>query len=91
MENSNNNFIQSSDRRRRIHELLIALISQQGEIELMDADAPRMDQLNPGSEGFQDPARWLDRNRRILRNYQGLIRSAITLDALLDAEHNDND
>ena len=33
-----------------------------------------------------NPAEWIDKNRRILEKYQSLVRSAITLDALLESE-----
>ena len=74
------------ERRQRLHELLIALIQQQQELELLDAEAPSLD----GSSSLiqdQEPARWLDRNRRVLKCYQSLVRTAVTLDAMLDAEH----
>ena len=77
--------VPSSLRRQRLHELLIALIQQQENLELMDAEAPRMDQSRSSTQD-RDPARWLDRNRRVLLQYQALVRSAITLDALIDAE-----
>ncbi len=73
------------DRRRRLHELVVALIQQQGELELLDGEAPRFD-AGASSAQSHDPARWLDRNRRILQRYQALVRSAVTIDALLDAE-----
>ena len=68
-----------------IYQVVIALIHQQDDLELMDSQAPSVDK-NPDLKKSQDPAKWLDRNRRILNNYQALVRSAITLDALLDAE-----
>ncbi len=74
-------------RRRRLHELLVALIKQQGDLDLLDGDATRM-QAGMRSSPDQDHARWLDRNRRVLNQYQALVRSAVTLDALLDAEQN---
>ena len=74
----------SQNRRQRLHDLLLALIAQQGELELMDEDVPE-----PG--GSAEPARWLDRNRRTLQRYQALVRTAVTLDALLDAEHPGDD
>ncbi len=77
--------IKNVDRRQRLHELLIALIQRQEDLELMDADTPRLDRTSSNKKD-QDPARWLDRNRRVLRKYQSLVRSAITLEALLDAE-----
>ena len=67
------------DRRRRLHELLLALIARQENLELMDGDVP-------GAGGPAEQARWLDRNRRRLQCYQALVRTAVTLDALLDAE-----
>ena len=78
------------DRRRRLHELVLALIQQQDDIELLDSQSLGLegDSL---LEKAQDPARWLDRNRRVLNKYQAMIRSAITIDALLDSEHGDLD
>tara|TARA_Y100001968_G_C19005820_1_gene548121 strand:- start:141 stop:398 length:258 start_codon:yes stop_codon:yes gene_type:complete len=76
---------QSEKRRQRLHELLIALIQTQDEIELMDIDSPGLKNIENLSSN-DDPARLLDRNRRILSKYQSLVRSAITLDALLDSE-----
>ena len=72
-------------RRRRLHELVVALIQQQDELELLDGEAPRLD-VAASSAQAHDPARWLDRNRRVLQRYQALVRSAVTIDALLDAE-----
>ena len=75
----------SSKRRQRIHELLIALIRQQDSLSLMDAEKP-ISELQSNSSLPVDPGAWLDRNRRVLHTYQSLIRSAVTLDALMDAE-----
>jgi len=75
-------------RRQRQHELLIALINQQEELELMDINATSFDGKY---RDHSDPAKWIDRNRRILEKYQALVRSAITLDALLDSEEIQND
>ena len=85
MNESKEQVIKNVDRRQRLHELLIALIQRQEDLELMDADTPRLDRTISNKKD-QDPARWLDRNRRVLRKYQSLVRSAITLEALLDAE-----
>nr|WP_320675333.1 hypothetical protein [Prochlorococcus sp. MIT 1341] len=64
---------------------MIALIQQQKDLELIDDEAPS---VKPGrlSQSSEDPARWLDRNHRVLKRYQALVRTAITIDALLDAE-----
>ena len=64
------------DRRQRIHELVLALIQQQDGLELLDGDG--------GSN--RDPAHWLERNRRLVQRYQALVRTAVTMDALIDQE-----
>ena len=86
MEKSNNLTTQNLERRKRLHELLIALISQQGELELIDAEAPNLTGSSNVTSSADDPARWLERNKRIIEKYQSLVRSAITLDALLESE-----
>jgi hypothetical protein len=74
------------DRRERLHELLLALIAQQSDLELMDAEGPAGISTGSSGEAPADAARWLDRNRRVLQRYQALVRTAVTLDALLDAD-----
>ncbi len=75
-------------KRQRLHELLIALIQKQDDLELMDSDSPTIDS-NSTTKSTRDPAKWIERNRRILRKYQSLVRSAITLDALLESEQSE--
>ena len=71
-------------RRQRLHELLLALVAREDELPLLEADRPDL-------EGGSAPALWLDQNRRTLQRYQALVRTAVTLDALLDAEDNPRD
>ena len=73
-----------ASRRQRLHELLLALIAREQELPLLDGDRP---DLEMGAA----PGRWLDQNRRTLQRYQALVRTAVTLDALLDAEDNPRD
>ena len=70
-----------SDRRQRLHDLVVALIAQQGDLDLLDDD-------NSGSLAVAqgNPAGWLERNRRVVQRYQALVRSAATLDALVEQE-----
>ena len=86
MEKEKNWPAENFDRRHRLHELLIALIRQQGELELIDAEAPNFSGSSTVTSTGEDPARWLERNKRIIQKYQSLVRSAITLDALLESE-----
>ena len=67
-------------RRQRLHELVIALIAQQDDLPLLEPEQPALEGTAPG--------RWLDQNRRSLHRYQAVVRTAVTLDALLDAEDN---
>ena len=71
-------------RRQRLHELLLALVAREDDLPLLEADRPDL-------EGGSAPGLWLDQNRRTLQRYQALVRTAVTLDALLDAEDNPRD
>ncbi|TGG77181.1 MAG: hypothetical protein ERJ67_00090 [Aphanocapsa feldmannii 277cV] len=62
-----------SEHRRRIHELLLALIGRVEPLDLLD-------------ESNGEPSSWLERNRRVVKRYQALVHSAVTLDALVDQE-----
>jgi hypothetical protein len=67
------------DRRQRISDLVVALIGQQGELELLDGGGQV-----PAAGA--DAGTWLERNRRLIQRYQSLVRTAATLDALIDQE-----
>ena len=68
-----------SDRRQRLHELVLALLAQQQDLDLLAGDGS-------GLPNTGDPGNWIERNRRVVQRYQALVRSAITLDALVDQE-----
>ena len=89
MEKFNNQIKKDPIRRQRQHELLIALIRQQADLELMDSEASMLE-FKGRNENY-DTAMWLDRNRRVLSKYQALVTSSITLDALLDSEGVESD
>ena len=77
-------------RRLRLHEILIALIKQQKDLELMDEGVEVYEKPNI-SEKY-DLSKIVERNQRIIKKYQSLVRSAIALDALLESEnYNIND
>ncbi|WP_413678375.1 hypothetical protein [Prochlorococcus sp. MIT 0916] len=75
-------------RRSRLHEILIALIKQQRDLELMDDGVQVFENPINYSEKF-DPSKIVERNQRIIKKYQSLVRSAIALDALLESEDYD--
>ena len=68
----------SANRRQRIHELVLALLAQQKDLDLLAGDGSGLPTVEMGN--------WLERNRRVVQRYQALVRSAITLDALVDQE-----
>ena len=76
------------NRRSRLHEILIALIKQQNDLELMDDDVQVFDNSLNHLEKY-DPSKIVERNQRIIKKYQSLVRSAIALDALLESEEYD--
>ena len=73
-----------SDRRQRIHSLVLALLSHQSDLELLEDDRAGTGGSPLGGGG--DPGNWLERNRRVVQRYQSLVRSAVTLDALIEQE-----
>ena len=75
-------------RRFRLHEILIALINQQKDLELMDDSVQVFNNLINYSEKH-DSSKIIERNQRIIKKYQSLVRSAIALDALLESEQYD--
>ncbi len=78
-----------SDRRKRLHELLLALINKEADFELIEANSDELTSNFSGKENinFSDV---IERNRKILKKYQSLVRSAVTLDALMDSENEEN-
>ena len=77
-----------NNRRNRLHEILIALINQQKDLELMDDGAQIFNKPMDHSQKY-DSSKIIERNQRIIRKYQSLVRSAIALDALLESEQYD--
>ena len=78
-----------SERRKRLHQLLLALINKQDYFELIEDDSERL------TSGFseddsRDFSKVIERNRKILKKYHSLVRTAVTLDALMDSENEEN-
>ena len=72
-----------TERRARIHALVLALLGGQEDLGLLEEDhAIRLSQgRDAGGQGG-----WLERNQRLVRRYQALVRTAITIDALIEQE-----
>ena len=88
MNLKNNEAEERLRRRSRLHEILIALINQQKDLELMDDGVQLFKNPIDHSEKY-DSSQIIERNKRIIKKYQSLVRTAIALDALLESEHYD--
>ena len=77
------------DRRTRLHEILLALVKKEPNFQLLEDDSVEFSS-NFKNEDNLILSKVIERNRKILKKYQSLIRSAVTLDALLDSENEEN-
>ena len=77
------------DRRTRLHQLLLALIKKEADFELLEDDSEELSS-NFTKDDSTNFSTVIKRNRKILRKYQSLIRSAVTLDALMNSENEEN-
>lgn len=73
-----------ADRRQRIHELVLALLAHQGDLDLLREDGGAIDSCSQDGDHHFGVA--MKRSRQVIRRYQALVRSAVTLDALIDQE-----
>ena len=78
-----------SERRTRLHELLLALINKQDYLELIEDDSNDLAKSFSENES-RDFSKSIERNRKILKKYHSLVRTAVTLDALMDSENEEN-
>ncbi len=78
-----------SDRRKRLHELLLTLINKESNFELIEEDSNDLS-VSYADNDTVNLSRVIEKNRKILKKYQSLIRSAVTLDALMDSENEEN-
>ena len=78
-----------SQRRKRLHELLLALINKQDYLELIEDDSNDLAKSFSENES-RDFSKLIERNRKILKKYHSLIRTAVTLDALMDSENEED-
>ena len=78
-----------SNRRKRLHELLLALINKQDFFELIEDDSENLTN-NFSEKDSRDFSKVIERNRKILKKYHSLVRTAVTLDALMDSENEEN-
>ena len=78
-----------SDRRKRLHDLLLTLINKDNDFELIEDDSNDLTFTYSEKDNL-DLSRVIEKKRKIIRRYQALVRSAVTLDALMDSENDEN-
>ena len=78
-----------SERRKRLHELLLTLINKEADFQLIEDDSTELT-TNYSDKDTLSLSRIIEKNRKILKKYQSLVKSAITLDALMDSENDEN-
>ena len=78
-----------SERRKRLHDLLLTLINKDSKFEFIEDDSG--DLTSSFSEkDTSNLSRVIEKNRKIIKRYQAIIRTAVTLDALMDSENDEN-
>ena len=80
---------QLSERRKRLHDLLLTLINKDTEFELIEDDSGDLTSSFSEKDTLK-LSRVIEKNRKIIRRYHSLIRTAVTLDALMDSENDEN-
>ena len=77
------------DRRKRLHDLLLTLINKQSNFELIEDDSSDLTS-SYSEQDSSNLSRLIEKNRKIIKRYQALVRTAVTLDALMDSENEEN-
>ncbi len=75
-----------SERRKRLHEILLTLINKESNFELIEEDSGDLTS-NYSDKDTANLSRVIQKNRKIIRRYQALVKTAVTLDALMDSEN----
>jgi len=78
-----------SERRKRLHELLLTLINKESNFELIEEDSSDLSS-SYSKKDTANLSRVIEKNRKIIRRYQSIVRTAVTLDALMDSENEEN-
>ena len=80
---------QLSERRKRLHDLLLTLIKKDSEFEFIQEDSSDLTSSFSEKDTL-NLSRVIEKNRKIIKRYQAIVRTAVTLDALMDSENEEN-
>ena len=77
-----------SERRKRLHDLLLTLINKDSEFEFIEESSHLTSSYS--EKDTLNLSRVIEKNRKIIKRYQAIVRTAVTLDALMDSENEEN-
>ena len=78
-----------SERRKRLHEILLTLINKEINFELIEEDSGDLT-TNFSNKDTAKLSQVIEKNRKIIKRYQAIVRTAVTLDTLMDSENDEN-
>ena len=78
-----------SERRKRLHDLLLTLINKDIEFEFIEEDSSDFTSIYSEKDTL-NLSRVIEKNRKIIKRYHSIVRTAVTLDALMDSENEEN-
>jgi len=78
-----------SERRKRVHDLLLTLVNKDSEFEFIEEDSSDLTSSYSEKDTL-NLSRVIEKNRNIIKRYQAIVRTAVTLDALMDSENEEN-
>ena len=78
-----------SERRKRLHDLLLTLINKDSEFEFVEENSSDLTSSYSEQDNL-NLSRIIEKNRKIIKRYQAIVRTAVTLDALMDSENEEN-
>ena len=78
-----------SERRKRLHDLLLTLIDKDSKFEFIEGDSNDLTSSYIEKDNL-NLSRVIEKNRKIIKRYQAIVRTAVTLDALMDSENEEN-
>ena len=68
---------------------MLTLINKESDFELIEGDSNDLTTIYSDKDS-EILSKVIERNRKIIKRYQALVRSAVTLDALMDSENEEN-
>ena len=69
--------------------MLLTLIDKDNEFELLEGDSSDLTSSYSEKDTL-NLSQVIEKNRKIIKRYQAIVRTAVTLDALMDSENEEN-